>query len=91
MVITHIIILISIFIIGIYIGTLHTTIKYKYKNKSNSIEDIKRHICKSLDNADKFNHKIIFRTPECKAYKNYHLHIAKTENNKEIIIVDLNK
>lgn len=68
---------------------LHTTIKYK--NKSNSIEDIKRHICKSLDNADKFNHKIIFRTPECRAYKNYHLHISKTENNKEIIIVDLNK
>ena len=89
MVITHIIILISIFIIGIYIGTLHTTIKYK--NKSNPIEDIKRYICKSLDNVDKFNHKIIFRTPECRAYKNYYLHIAKTENNKKIIIVDLNK
>jgi hypothetical protein len=32
---------------------------------------------------------MMFRTPECVAYKKYKLHVAKTENGKEVIMIDL--
>lgn len=54
-----------------------------------SIEDIKKNIIDCLDEADELGYEIMFRTPECVAYKNCNLHIAKTENGKEVIMVDL--
>ena len=56
-----------------------------------TINDIKENIIDNLDEADELGYEIIFRTPECKAYKNCHLHVAKTENGKEVIMVDLIK
>lgn len=56
-----------------------------------TINDIKENIINNLDEADELGYEIIFRTPECKAYKNCHLHVAKTENGKEVIMVDLIK
>lgn len=54
-----------------------------------SIEDIKKNIIDCLDEADGLGYEIMFRTPECVVYKNCKLHIAKTENGKEVIMVDL--
>lgn len=54
-----------------------------------TIKDIKENIIDCLDNADRLGYEIMFRTPECVAYKNCNLHIAKTENGKEVIIIDL--
>lgn len=54
-----------------------------------TINDIKENIIDNLDEADAFGYEIIFRTPECVAYKNCKLHVAKTENGKEVIMVDL--
>ena len=56
-----------------------------------TINDIKENIIDNLDEADELGYEIIFRTPECKAYKNCHLHVAKTENGKEVIMIDLIK
>ena len=54
-----------------------------------TINDIKENIIDNLNEADELGYEIIFRTPECKAYKNCHLHVAKTENGKEVIMIDL--
>lgn len=54
-----------------------------------TINDIKENIINNLDEADGLGYEIIFRTPECKAYKKCKLHVAKTKNGKEVIMVDL--
>lgn len=54
-----------------------------------TINDIKENIIDNLNEADKLGYEIMFRTPECVVYKNCKLHIAKTENGKEVIMVDL--
>lgn len=55
-----------------------------------TIEDVKENIIDCLDEAYyDLGYEIIFRTPECIAYKNYKLHVAVTENGKEVIMVDL--
>ena len=54
-----------------------------------TIEDVKENIIDNLNEADELGYEIIFRTPECVAYKNCHLHVAKTENGKEVIMIDL--
>lgn len=56
-----------------------------------TINDIKENIIDNLDEADELGYEIIFRTPECVAYKKCNLHVAKTENGKEVIMVDLIK
>lgn len=55
-----------------------------------TIENVKENIIKCLDEAYyDLGYEIMFRTPECVAYKKYNLHITKTENGKEVIMVDL--
>lgn len=55
-----------------------------------TIEDVKENIIDCLDEVHyDLGYEIIFRTPECIAYKNYKLHVAVTENGKEVIMVDL--
>lgn len=55
-----------------------------------TIKDAKENIIKCLDEAYyDLGYEIMFRTPECVAYKKCNLHIAKTENGKEVIMVDL--
>lgn len=54
-----------------------------------SIEDVKENIISCLDEADGLGYEIMFRTPECVAYKDCKLHVATTENGKKVIMVDL--
>ena len=55
-----------------------------------TIEDVKENIIDCLDEAYyDLGYEIMFRTPECVAYKKYKLHVAKTENGKEVIMIDL--
>ena len=67
-------------------------LKYIFSNLyiiKDSIDEVKEDIIDCLDIADALEYEIIFRTPECVAYKNCKLHVAKTENGKEVIMIDL--
>ena len=57
--------------------------------REQSIEDVKENIIECLDEADGLGYVVMFRTPECVAYKDCKLHIATTENGKKVIMVDL--
>lgn len=57
--------------------------------RKQSIEDVKENIITCLDEVDGLGYELMFRTPECDVYKNCKLHVAKTENGKEVIMVDL--
>lgn len=54
-----------------------------------TIEDVKENIIGCLDEADGLGYEIMFRTPDCTAYKKCKLHVAKTKDDKEVIMVDL--
>lgn len=54
-----------------------------------TIEDVKENIIDCLDEADELGYEIMFRTPECVAYKDCNLHVATTQNGKKVIMVDL--
>jgi hypothetical protein len=56
--------------------------------RKESIDEVKEDIIDCLDIADELGYETIFRTPECVAYKNCKLHVAKTENGKEVIMID---
>lgn len=76
-----------IFIIFIWeLGKLFLIDSYLHNQ---SIEDVKENIIECLDEADGLGYEIMFRTPECVAYKNCKLHIATTKNDKKVIMVDL--
>lgn len=76
-----------IFIIFVWeLGKLFLIDSYLHNQ---SIEDVKENIIECLDEADGLGYEIMFRTPECVAYKKCNLHIAKTENGKEVIMIDL--
>lgn len=57
--------------------------------RKQTIEDVKENIIGCLDEADGLGYKIMFRTPDCTAYKKCKLHVAKTKDDKEVIMVDL--
>jgi hypothetical protein len=57
--------------------------------RKQSIRDVKENIISCLDEADGLGYEIMFRTPECVAYKDCKLHVATTENGKEVIMIDL--
>lgn len=57
--------------------------------RKESIDEVKDNIIDCLDITDALGYEIIFRTPECVAYKNCHLHVAKTKEGKEVIMIDL--
>ena len=80
-----IILYIGFFVLGVICVRLFM---WKKVNKQ-TIDDIMNNIVDSLDKADAYEYDVIFRTPECVAYKNCHLHVATTKNCKEIIIVDV--
>jgi len=68
--------LIKIFLIDLYL-------------RKQSIEDVKENIITCLDEADGLGYEVMFRTPECVAYKDCKLHVATTQNGKKVIMVDL--
>lgn len=57
--------------------------------RKESIDEVKEDIIDCLDFAEALEYEIIFRTPECVAYKNCHLHVARTKEGKEVIMIDL--
>ena len=57
--------------------------------RKESINEVKEDIIECLDFADSLGYEVIFRTPECVAYKNCHLHVARTKEGKEVIMIDL--
>lgn len=59
--------------------------------RKESIDEVKEDIIDCLDIADALEYEIIFRTPECISYKNCNLHVAKTKEGKEVIMIDLLK
>ena len=74
--------------IGFFVlGVICAIIFMRKKLNKQTIDDIMNNIVDSFEKADEYG--IIFRTPECVAYKNCHLHVATTKNGKEIIIIDL--
>ena len=82
----------AVFVIIAMIIFIWETMKNFYMDlyiSKQTIEDIKENIVDCLDEADKLGYKIMFRTPDCTAYKKCNLHIAKTEDDKEVIMVDL--
>jgi hypothetical protein len=54
-----------------------------------TIDEVKEDIIDCLDIADALGYEIMFRTPECVAYKKCNLHVATTQNGKKVIMVDL--
>lgn len=79
-------VLIAVIIFIWEIGKLFLIDLYLHKQ---SIEDVKENIITCLDEADGLGYVVMFRTPECVAYKDCKLHIATTENGKKVIMVDL--
>ena len=81
------VLILIIFVIFIWeMGKLFLIDLYLHKQ---SIEDVKENIITCLDEADGLGYVVMFRTPECVAYKDCKLHIATTENGKKVIMVDL--
>lgn len=55
-----------------------------------SIYEVTEYIDNALREARFYDYEMMFRTPDCKAYKKFHLHVAKTkDSNKEVIMIDL--
>lgn len=57
--------------------------------RKESIDEVMEDIIDCLDIADALEYETIFRTPECNTYKDCKLHIANTEDGKEVIMIDL--
>lgn len=60
----------------------------KLFNKT-SIKDVKEHIDDALHETTFHKYDIMFRTPDCKAYNKFNVHIAN-KDDKEVIMIDLN-
>lgn len=53
-----------------------------------SIYDVTEYIDNALSKTRFYEYDMMFRTPDCKAYDNFNIHIA-TKGDKEVIIIDL--
>ena len=53
-----------------------------------SIYEVMEYIDNALNNAKFYKYEMMFRTPDCKAYDKFNIHIAK-KGDKEVIIIDL--
>lgn len=54
-----------------------------------SIYEVTEYIDSALREARFYEYEMMFRTPDCKAYKKFNLHVAKTKSDKEVIMIDL--
>jgi len=55
-----------------------------------SIYEVMEYIDNALLEARFYDYEMMFRTPDCKVYKKFNLHVAKRkENDKEVIMIDL--
>lgn len=53
-----------------------------------SIYEVTENIDNALSEAKFYEYEMMFRTPDCKAYGKFNIHIA-TKGDKEVIIIDL--
>jgi hypothetical protein len=80
---------ITLIIFVIFVWELVKDIFSNLYIRKESIYEVKEDIFNCLDFADALGYEIMFRTPECVAYKNCHLHVAHTKEGKEVIMIDL--
>ena len=81
--------ILTLFIFVIFVWEILKDMFFNLYIRKESIDEVKEDIIDCLDIADALGYETIFRTPECVAYKKCKLHIAKTENGKEVIMIDL--
>ena len=81
--------ILALIIFVIFVWEILKDIFFNLYIRKESIDEVKEDIIDNLDFADSLGYEIIFRTPECVAYKNCHLHVAKTKEGKEVIMIDL--
>lgn len=55
---------------------------------NSSIYEVMEYIDNALNNAKFYKYEMMFRTPDCKAYDKFNIHIAK-KGDKEVIMIDL--
>lgn len=53
-----------------------------------SIYEVTKYIDNTLRKARFYEYEMMFRTPDCKAYDKFNIHIA-TKGDKEVIVIDL--
>lgn len=81
------VIVFAVFIIFIW-ELIKAMLFEKLFNKT-SIKDVKENIDDALHETLFYKYNIMFRTPDCKAYNKFNIHIANTDD-KEVIMIDLN-
>ena len=81
------VIVFAVFII--FIWELTKAMLFEKLFNKTSIKDVKEHIDDALQETIFYKYDIMFRTPDCKAYNKFNVHIAN-KDDKEVIIIDLN-
>lgn len=76
----------TVFIIFIWEITKSFIIEKMFNEPS--IEDAKGYIDNALHEAIFYEYDIMFRTPDCKAYNKFNIHIAN-KDDKKVIMIDL--
>ena len=80
------VIVFAIFII--FIWELTKAMLFEKLFNKTSIKNVKEHIDDALHETLFYKYDIMFRTPDCKAYNKFNVHIAN-KDDKEVIMIDL--
>ena len=81
------VIIFAVFII--FIWELTKAMLFEKLFNKTSIKDVKENIDDALRETLFYKYDIMFRTPDCKAYNKFNVHIAN-KDDKEVIMIDLN-
>ena len=81
------VIVFAVFII--FIWELTKAMLFEKLFNKTSIKDVKEHIDDALHETMFYKYDIMFRTPDCKAYNKFNVHVAN-KDDKEVIMIDLN-
>lgn len=76
----------TVFVIFVW-EMIKSSIRETMFNKP-SINEVTECIDNSLHEAKFYKYEMMFRTPDCKSYDKFNMHVAK-KSDKEVIIVDL--
>ena len=80
------VIVFAVFII--FIWELTKAMLFEKLFNKTSIKDVKENIDDALRETLFYKYDIMFRTPDCKAYNKFNVHIAN-KDDKEVIMIDL--
>ena len=87
--ILYIILCLIVFIIVIiFLWETIKSIIHKKMFSDASIYEVTEYIDNALHKTRFYEYEMMFRTPDCKAYDKFNIHIA-TKGDKEVIIIDL--